>query len=150
MKLVTLRPAGGLNYLKVIIVVADLVFLALPLLIASIHGGAAMVAVFAVFSVVCIVAGTFLGWLGLRMHVEVEPDAVRIYYFMPRPVIIPRGAITDVQIGTLNRGSYYAPRLVMVDGRSRIVAPLAVRTEAVGQEQVAKLRVALRDVAPAG
>ena len=51
-----------------------------------------------------IVAGTFFGWLGLDMRVEVEPDAVRIYYW---------------------------------------------RTAAQGQEQAAKVRMALRDVAPA-
>ena len=150
MKSVILRPAKGVGYLKVIIAVADLMFLLLPVLVASTHVGGVIVAVMAVFSLVCIVAATFLGWLGLDMRVEVAADAVRIYYFVPKPGIIPREMITDVQITFLPRGGYHVPRLVLADGRSRILGPLTVRTKEQAEEQAAKLRLALSEVAPAG
>ena len=145
---VTLRPSSGLGYLKIMIVIADLMFLALPLLIASVHVGAAIVAIIAVFSFVTIAAFTFFGWLGLQMRVEVEPDALYIYYFLPKPGVIPREVIADVQVGTTRNG-YYAPRLVMTNGQTRLVPLLTERTKTGAEGQAAQLRLALRDVTPA-
>ena len=148
MKQVTLRPAGGLGYLKAIIVFADLAFLGFPFLMAAIHQNVMIVAFFAVFSVVCIAVGTFLGWLGLDMRIEVDPDVVRIYYFRPTPGVIPREAITDVQITRIPRGDYYAPILSLVGNRYRLVPPLTMRKQYQAQQQVEKLKQALLDVAP--
>ncbi|WP_194926187.1 hypothetical protein [Catenulispora pinisilvae] len=148
MKQVTLRPAGGLGYLKAIIVFADLAFLGLPFLVASTHQNAVIIAIIAVVSVVCIAAGTFLGWLGLNMRIEIEPDAVRIYYFWPVPGVLPREAITDVQTTRMNNGRSYAPSLSLVGDQYRLLLPLSARSEYQAQEQVEKLKQALRDVAP--
>ncbi|MBS2536080.1 hypothetical protein KGQ20_25280 [Catenulispora sp. NF23] len=148
MKQVILRPAGGLGYLKAIIVFADLAFLGLPFLVASTHQSAIIVAVIAVVSVVCIAAGTFLGWLALDMRIEVEPDAVRIYYFWPVPGVIAREAILDARITRMNTGRSYAPSLALVGNRYRLLLPLSVRSEYQAQEQLEKLKQALRDVAP--
>lgn len=148
MKQVTLRPAGGLGVLKVMIGVADLLFLGLPVALAFDHINGLLVAVMAVFCLACAAAATFLGWLGLNMRVEVEPDAVRCYYFWPKPAIIPRETIAAVKSGGMTRGGNHVPNLILVDGTARALPPLTVRTEAQGQEQAAKLRAALRDVAP--
>lgn len=150
MKQVILRPARGLGYLKFIIVLADLMFLGLPWLMASAHVGGAVVVITAVVSLGCIVACTYFGWLSLGMRVEVARDAVRIYYFLPAPAVIRCDAIADVGTTFLPRGGYYTPQLIMTDGSSRLVGPLTVRTKAQGEEQVALLRAALGKVAGVG
>lgn len=146
MKQVTLRPTGGLGYLKAIIVFADLLFLGLPFLIASTGQSPVVITITALVSVVCIPAATFLGWLGLNMRVEIEPDAVRIYYFWPVPGVIAREAITDVRITEMTNS--YAPNLWLVGNQYRLLLPLSVRKEGQAQEQVEKVKRALQDVAP--
>ena len=120
-----MRPPGGLGYLKVIILGADLALVFLPVLMAAPHIGGVVVAIIVMVCLAAIVAFTFFGWLGLDMRVEVEPDAVRIHYFKPSPIVIPRETIADVKI------------------------PLTGRSEAQGNEQAAKLRAALCEVAAA-
>ncbi|WP_370381758.1 hypothetical protein [Catenulispora sp. GAS73] len=149
MQEVTLRPAMSLTPLKAIIVVWDLAFIAFPIWLASIHFSAALVAMFAVLSLALIAAGTFFGWLGLQMRVEVTPDAVRVYYFKPAPIIIPRDGIAEVRVGPMSRGGNYSPCVVMIDGRARVVLPLTMRTQAQAQQQVERLQEALSEVAPA-
>jgi len=145
---VTLRPVASLTALKAIIVVWDLAFIAYPIWLASAHFGAVLVAVFAVVSLVVIVAGTFFGWLGLQMRVEVAPDAVRVYYFKPGPIVIPRDGIAEVRVGPMSRGGNYSPYVVMIDGAARMVLPLTSRTKDQAQQQVERLQEALAEVAP--
>ncbi|WP_194926186.1 hypothetical protein [Catenulispora pinisilvae] len=147
MEQITLRPPRSKPYLLLVFaVLIDLLYLAFPFWIAAIHMGVLITVIFALASAAMIVGTTFLGWLGLNMRVEVEPDAVRIYYFRLMPVIIARGTITDVK--TVKVGNSYAPGLHVDDGRTLNMRPLAKPTPAQAAAEVVRLKQALQDVAP--
>jgi hypothetical protein len=150
--MVTLRPTTGIrNTIRAIMVAGDLAFLSIPAALVS--GGAAMLVVGIVIALACIALVTYFGLLLADTRVEVDTDTVTIHYFLPRPKVVPRSSIADIQMGRTPYSAYgagggtYLPRIMLHDGRVAPVFPLAAKNEAVVEEQIGRLRQALDETA---
>lgn len=149
MQEVTLRPASKPTWLKPVIVLGDLMFLSVPWITRSFSFGAVFGVSMVVVSLAIVAGWTFLGWLGLDMRVEVGADAVRSYYFWPKPFIFPRERITGVQVVMMPRNGSYVPCLVLVSGAAKYVPQLTRRTQEQAETEAERLRAALKEVEPA-